>query len=202
MMSPRRSPAFAAGPPAATSVTTTPCDGGSRRAASLPSGSTLSPQRSSPLETAVAGSSAGISATVTVTGTRAPSRTTTSCTGLPGAASAACRCRSGTSLTGARANSTMTSPARIPAVSAGAPLQKAGPRQPGRPAPPESHPQAVGVAQLRGGQRPGRIDLQHGEVGLRVAPDEPCGELPGIREAHDDLVSVLDDVVVRQDVSF
>src|SRR2546430_12621225 len=46
------------------------------------------------------------------------------------------------------------------------------------------------------------IHLEHGEVGLRIATHELRGELPPVREAHGDVLSVLDDVVVRQDVSF
>src|SRR6184192_721241 len=60
----------------------------------------------------------------------------------------------------------------------------------------------VGVAELRDRQQRRRIHLEHGEVGLRIATHELRGELPPVREAHGDVLSVLDDVVVRQDVSF
>src|SRR6266446_2422397 len=58
----------------------------------------------------------------------------------------------------------------------------------------------VGVTQLGRRQGGGRVDLEHGEIGLRVATDEPRRELPLIRQTHDDFLSVLDHVVVRQDV--
>jgi hypothetical protein len=62
-------------------------------------------------------------------------------------------------------------------------------------------PQALGVAQLRHRQRRWRVDLEHRQVGLRVATDQRGRELPGVGQAHGDVLSVLDDVIVRQDVS-
>src|SRR5262249_25402985 len=56
--------------------------------------------------------------------------------------------------------------------------------------------QAVGVAELGYRQRSGGIDLEHGEVGLYVAADEPSGELASVRESHDDRLGIFYDVVV------
>ena len=47
----------------------------------------------------------------------------------------------------------------------------------------------------------GRLDLEHGDVGLRVAADQ-LGRQPGVvMQNHGDLVGVLDDVVVRHDIA-
>ena len=61
--------------------------------------------------------------------------------------------------------------------------------------------QAIGIAELGRRQRRRRVDLQHRDVGLGIAPDERGRELPGVGETHGDVLSVLDNVVVRQDVS-
>src|SRR5262249_47724127 len=97
--SPRRRPARSAAPPAATSTTITPCEIDRLRRSAAPgeSGSTWRPNASAPASASSAGSSEGISAIVTVTGCRTPSRTTTTRTRSPGATPATRRCRSGTS---------------------------------------------------------------------------------------------------------
>src|SRR6185369_16989875 len=61
--------------------------------------------------------------------------------------------------------------------------------------------QVVGVAELGGRQRARGVDLEHGDVALGIASDKLGSELPLIGETHDDVLSVLDHVVVRQDVS-
>ena len=80
----------------------------------------VSPQMAS-LRAAV-GSSVGISPTPMVTGSLAWSRTTTSVTDCPGVTAATRRWSSGTSWIFSPANSTTTSPARMPAASAGPPF--------------------------------------------------------------------------------
>src|SRR5262249_37173140 len=66
---------------------------------------------------------------------------------------------------------------------------------------PLADPEMIGIAHVGRRRRAGRVDVEHGDVGLRVATHELGGELPLIGETHDDLLSVLDHVVVRQDVS-
>ena len=60
--------------------------------------------------------------------------------------------------------------------------------------------QRVGVAERDGGQVLGvALDLDQREVGLRVAADDLGLVLLAVRQLHDDLVGVLDDVVVGED---
>src|SRR5262249_44191537 len=56
----------------------------------------------------------------------------------------------------------------------------------------------VGVAELRDRERVLAVDLQHGEIGLRIAPEDLGRQLAAVAERHGDLLRVLDDVVVRQ----
>ena len=60
--------------------------------------------------------------------------------------------------------------------------------------------QFAGLAEFDRRQVPG-IDLDDGEVRPRVGADDLAGELPFVVEDHLDLISALDDVVVRQNIS-
>jgi hypothetical protein len=60
--------------------------------------------------------------------------------------------------------------------------------------------QPVTVAQRYGGQVVA-VDLHHGNVGQRVAPDQARPETPLVLGRHLDPISVLDDVVVRQHIA-
>src|SRR5439155_41463 len=170
-------------------------------AASPLSGSTPSPQLSSSGAPASTGSSAGISVTVTLSATGFRSRITLRRTGCPGATAATRRWSSGTSLMGAPLSSTMTSPWRTPAASAGPPFMTSATSTPSRtPKVPASSSVTSWIAMPRRPRRR-RFHLEHSEVGLRIATHELRRELPAVREPHGDVLSVLDDVVVRQDVS-
>src|SRR5207248_871891 len=64
--------------------------------------------------------------------------------------------------------------------------------------------QVVGPAELHRGQVADAADLDHGDVGRRVAADDLGGGLPAVLEHGLDLPAVrgdLDDVVVGQDVA-
>jgi hypothetical protein len=45
------------------------------------------------------------------------------------------------------------------------------------------------------------LDLQHRQVGFRVAADDAGGQLAAVVEGHLDLVGGFDDVVVGEDVA-
>ncbi len=97
------------------------------------SGSTRSPQPSSSGTTAAgAGSSAGISPIFTLSRTGCRSRRTVSRATWPGATPATRRWSSGTSLIGAPLSSTITSPGRTPAASAGPPFMTSATSTPSR----------------------------------------------------------------------
>ena len=56
----------------------------------------------------------------------------------------------------------------------------------------------VRVGEL-GGREAGRVDLDDGEIGRRVAPDEARRQVAPVAQAHVDREGLLDDVVVRED---
>ena len=58
----------------------------------------------------------------------------------------------------------------------------------------------VAVAERRGGEA-GRVDLDHGDVGVRIAADDLGLELAPVEQAHAHFARAVDDVVVREDVS-
>ena len=63
---------------------------------------------------------------------------------------------------------------------------------------PLAHARRVGVGELRR-REARRVDLDDGEVGRRVAPDEARRQVAPVAQAHVDGERLLDDVVVRED---
>jgi hypothetical protein len=61
--------------------------------------------------------------------------------------------------------------------------------------------QVAAVAQGQGLERPVALDLQHRQVGLRVAADQVRVELPPVGQLHLDLAGTVDNVVIGDEVA-